>query len=384
MGSCIYKICPIFTDTLNHLAGYRLTLQKVHGRKDHLEEPLEYNRMSEKTLNAMWSAVDDHKQPFIDFLNQKAKLLGMEKLGWEDVNAPVTLGDREPTRFTYDEAADFVVEHFASFGPTLANFSKQALEDRWVEAEDRPNKRPGGYCTSLPESEESRIFMTFTGSPNDTSTLAHELGHAFHSKVMKDLPALNRGYAMNVAETASTFAETIIDNASVENAQSNEEKVSLLASKLEGATAMFLNIHARFLFEDAFYTERANGIVSEKRLNELMVEAQKEAYGDSLAHYHPHFWCSKLHFFIDRVPFYNFPYTFGYLFSLGVYAEYLKQPDGFEDIYIALLQDTGSMKVEDLAAKHLGVDLTEPDFWSAGIKLMAEDAEAFIRLTTDL
>src|SRR5699024_2944730 len=364
------KYAPIFTDTLNHLAGYRLTLQKAHERGDHLDEPLEYNRMSQETLDAMWSAVAHNKQPFIDFLQQKAKLLGMEKLDWQDVDAPVALGDVEPTRFTYDEACDFVIEHFTSFGPELSNFTKHALENRWVEAEDRPNKRPGGYCTSLPEFEESRIFMTFTGSPSDASTLAHELGHAFHSHVMKDLPYLNQGYAMNVAETASTFAETIIDNATVKNAKSNEEKIALLASKLEGATAMFLNIHARFLFEDAFYKERAKGIVSEKRINELMVEAQKEAYGDSLSNYHPHFWASKLHFFIDSVAFYDFPYTFGDLFSLGVYAEYLKNPEGFEDKYIELLKDTGSMKVEDLAEKHLGVDLTKEDFWTAGIELM--------------
>lgn len=377
------KYAPIFADTLNHLDGYRLTLQKAHGRENFLEEPLEYNRMSEETLNAMWQAVSKYKQPFIALLKQKATILGMDKLGWQDVDAPVAFGDVKPPRYTYDEACDFVIENFASFGPKLASFAKHALENRWVEAEDRPNKRPGGYCEELPESEESRIFMTFTGSSNDTSTLAHELGHAFHSYVMRDLPSLNRNYAMNVAETASTFAETIISNATIAKAKTTEEKITLLNTKLENATAMFLNIHARFLFEKSFYEERSKGIVSEQRINELMVNAQKEAYGDSLSSYHPHFWCSKLHFFIDDVPFYNFPYTFGYLFSLGVYSEYLKNPEGFEDKYIALLRDTGSMKVEDLAMKHLGVDITKPDFWEAGVQLIAKDAEEFISLTND-
>lgn len=378
------KFAPVFAENLNHLAGYRLTLQKVHNRDHFLDEPLEYNRMEKETLDAMWTAVANQKQPFIDFLNQKAKVLGMEKLGWQDVDAPVAIGDVEPPRFTYDDACDFIIENFASFGPKLTEFAKHALENRWIEAEDRPNKRPGGYCTSLPEWKESRIFMTFTGSPSDTSTLAHELGHAFHSYVMKDLPALNRRYAMNVAETASTFAETIINNATVANAKSKEEKITLLNTKMENATAMFLNIHARFLFEQSFYEERNQGIVSEQRLNELMLNAQKEAYGDCLSEYHPHFWCSKLHFFIDDVPFYNFPYTFGFLFSLGIYAEYLKNPNGFEDKYIALLSDTGSMKVEELAMKHLGVDLGSPDFWEAGVQLMAKDAEEFIRLTNEL
>lgn len=378
------KYAPIFADALNHLDGYRITLQKAHGRENHLEEPLEYNRMSKATLDAMWGAVAANKEPFIQFLNRKAQLLGMEKLGWQDVDAPVTVGDAKPTRYTYDDACDFIIEHFSSFGAKLAGFAEHALKNRWVEAEDRPNKRPGGYCTSLPEWEESRIFMTFTGSSTDVNTLAHELGHAFHSHVMRDLPYLNQQYAMNVAETASTFAETIVGNATIKRAATKEEKIALLNAKLENATAMFLNIHARFLFEDAFYKEREKGIVSEKRLNELMVEAQKEAYCNSLSSYHPHFWCSKLHFFIDDVPFYNFPYTFGYLFSLGIYAKYLENPDGFEEKYIELLKDTGSMKVEELAEKHLGADLTKQDFWEAGIRLAAKDVEEFIRLTNEL
>src|SRR5690625_2242723 len=372
---------PVFTKIINHLAGYRMTLQNAHGRKDHLEEPLEYNRMTKATLDAMWEEVDRNKQPFIDYLHHKAHLLGLEQLAWQDVDAPVTMGDGEAMAFAYDEACDFVIENFASFGEKLTGFTKHALENRWVEAEDRANKRPGGYCTSLPEDKESRIFMTFTGSSSDVSTLAHELGHAFHSHVMKDLPKLNQAYAMNVAETASTFAETIIDNATIKNAETTEEKVALLGSKLETAIAMFMNIRARFLFEDAFYKERREGIVPEKRLNELMVKAQKEAYGNSLATYHPHFCSSKLHFFIESVPFYYFPYTFGYLFSLGVYAQYLKQPEGFEEKYIALLQDTGSMKVEDLAKKHLNVDITKEAFWQAGIDLIVQDTEEFIRLT---
>lgn len=378
------KQAPIFGDILNHLAGYRMTVQRAHQYEHHLEEPLEYNRMSEETLNAMWSAVANNKQPFIEFLNRKAKLLKVDKLGWQDVDAPITVGNGQSTTFTYDEACEFIIEHFSTFGEKLAKFTEHALTNRWVEAEDRPNKRPGGYCTSLPEDKESRIFMTFTGSQSDVSTLAHELGHAFHSHVMKDLPYLNQSYAMNVAETASTFAETIINHAVLDTAKTTEEKIALLNAKLEGATAMFLNIHARFLFEDAFYKERAEGIVSVNRLNELMEQAQKEAYADSLASYHPHFWCSKLHFFIDSVPFYNFPYTFGYLFSLGIYAAYLNNPDGFEEKYIALLQDTGSMTVEDLAKKHLDVDLTKEEFWTAGIDIMAKDVEEFIRLTDEL
>jgi len=235
----------------------------------------------------------------------------------------------------------------------------------------------------LPESKESRIFMTYAESPSEVSTLAHELGHAFHSHVMTDLPTLNQQYAMNVAETASTFAEMIIADATVKEATSKEEKITLLDTKIQNALAMFLNIHARFLFETRFYNERQNGILTEDRLGELMEEAQKEAYQDSLSEYHPHFWASKLHFFIADVPFYNFPYTFGYLFSLGIYARSLEEGAGFEDKYIALLKDTASMSTEDLAKKHLNADLTKPDFWEAGIAIMKNDVDTFMSLTEE-
>lgn len=249
--------------------------------------------------------------------------------------------------------------------------------------ENRPGKAPGGYCAELPESKESRIFMTYAESSSEVSTLAHELGHAFHSHVMTDLPTLNQQYAMNVAETASTFAEMIVADATVKEAASKEEKITLLDTKMQNALAMFLNIHARFLFETRFYNERQNGILTEDRLGELMEEAQKEAYQNSLSEYHPHFWASKLHFFIADVPFYNFPYTFGYLFSLGIYARSLEEGDSFEDKYIALLRDTASMSTEDLAMKHLGVDLTTPAFWEAGIAIMKKDVDTFMELTEE-
>lgn len=374
----------IFAEIINHLAGYRLTTQAAHGYTHFLDEPLEYNRMQPETLLAMWKAVDEGKDIFVEFLRKKQALLGLDALDWQDVDAPLTFAGEKTVAYTYEEACEFVVEQFATFGPKLRDFAQMALENRWVEAENRENKRPGGYCTELPLIQESRIFMTFTGSASDTSTLAHELGHAFHSYMMKDEAYWNKNYAMNVAETASTFAETIVANANLARAQTPKERLQLLNVKLENATAMFLNIHTRFLFEEAFYMERKKGFVSETRLNTLMSEAQEKAYQGVLAEKHPHFWASKLHFFMDDVPFYNFPYTFGYLFSLGLYALYLKQPLGFEERYIALLKDTGKMSVEALAKKHLNVDLTQPDFWMEGVNLATEDAKRFIAEATAL
>nr|WP_309099836.1 M3 family oligoendopeptidase [Fredinandcohnia onubensis] len=366
------------SESLNHLGGFRLNVYKARGWENVLQEPLDINRMSKETLETMWSVITEYKAPFVEYLNRKAKVLGLNKLSWYDLDAPV--GQTE-TKVSYQEGAEFILEQFSKFGTELTEFTKRAFEDSWIEAEDRPGKRPGGFCTSFPESNQSRIFMTFSGTPSNVSTLAHELGHAFHQHAMAGVHTLNRSYAMNVAETASTFAEMIVADASVKNAKSEDEKRALLEDKIQRSVAFYMNIHARFLFETRFYEERKQGIVSTERLNELMLEAQKEAYCGALEEYHPQFWASKMHFYITGVPFYNFPYTFGYLFSLGIYAKALEEGTDYEEKYIALLKDTASMKVEDLAAKHLGVDLTKRDFWEKAVKLSIKDVEEFLELT---
>ncbi|MDT2625681.1 M3 family oligoendopeptidase [Enterococcus hirae] len=373
----------LLSDTLNHLDGFRLSTYKLHGMNDYLQKPLEYNRLKKETLDVMWATIQKNKQPLVDYLTRKANLFGKEKMEWQDQDAPIILGDLKEKTFTFDEAASFIIENFQKFSPKMATFAQSAFEKSWIEAEDRPGKRPGGYCTELPETQESRIFMTYSNSVNEVATLAHELGHAFHSSVMWDLPALNRDYAMNVAETASTFAELIVADATLKAAKTKEEKINLLDTKLQNALAMFMNIHSRFIFENRFYSARQEGLVSEEEITQMMVEAQREGYHDALATYHPHFWAAKLHFFIDDVPFYNFPYTFGYLFSLGIYAYANKKGTSFEQEYIELLRDTASMTTEELAQKHLGVDLTKPDFWQAGIDMVLEDINSFMTLSEE-
>ena len=374
---------PLFTDTLNHLDGFRLSTYKLHGTTDFLQKPLEYNRLKKETLDIMWETIQKNKQPLVDYLTRKANLFGKEKMEWQDQDAPIILGDMKEKTFTFDEAAAFIIENFNKFSPKMAEFAQDAFNKSWIEAEDRPGKRPGGYCTELPETQESRIFMTYSNSVNEVATLAHELGHAFHSSTMWDLPALNREYAMNVAETASTFAELIVADATLKAATTKEEKINLLDTKLQNALAMFMNIHSRFIFENQFYTARQKGLVAEQEITDMMIEAQKEGYANALSTYHPYFWAAKLHFFIDDVPFYNFPYTFGYLFSLGIYAYANEQGSSFEQEYIDLLRDTASMTTEELAQKHLGVDLTKPDFWQAGINMVLEDIQNFMELTEE-
>jgi oligoendopeptidase F len=377
------SIADTCADAINHIAGTRLTRYRRLGLQDHLDAPLRANRLQRKTLESMWSAISSRKQMMVDYLDAKARLLGIEKLAWYDQAAPLPAGKPgHGSTLSWEEACRVTIETFHGFSPDLGQFAERALAERWIEAENRPGKRQGGFCTDLPIKKQSRIFMTFTNSPDSMSTLAHELGHAYHSHVLRDRPVFLRDYPMNLAETASTFAEAVLGEERLARARSNEEKLSILDGMLGDAVAFLMNIHCRFLFEDAFHRKRAEGELSAEELSDLMLAAQKEAYAEGLSEngYNPRFWASKLHFYITELPFYNFPYTFGYLLSLGVYAMAPEMGKDFSEQYKNLLTATGCQETEAAVQSTLGQDLTTPDFWNKSLDIVERRVERYKEL----
>ncbi|NNE07230.1 MAG: M3 family oligoendopeptidase [Gemmatimonadetes bacterium] len=364
---------------LNAQAGFRLTMYDKRKWDSVLFEPLQMNRLSRKALDTMWGVVADGSEKLLPYLDEKARLLGRKKLTWYDKSAPVASKERA---LDYNEAAPYIVDQFARFSGDMADFAKMAFEKRWIEVEDRAGKGAGGFCTDFPVSEETRIFMTYGGTFGGVSTLAHELGHSYHTWLLRKKPYYATMYPMTLAETASTFCESLILDAALDAATDEEERLTLLDKKLDEAATMMMNLRSRFVFEMNFFKERANGPLSVDKLNTLMVDAQKEAYCNGLDDdaYHPYFWASKLHFYITTYPFYNFPYVFGYLFSIGLYDRALNEGPSFAAKYDALLEDTGIMTCEDLAKKHLGIDLTKPDFWEASVGRATGHVEDFVKL----
>ncbi|RKX27149.1 MAG: oligoendopeptidase [Candidatus Zixiibacteriota bacterium] len=364
---------------LNAQAGFRLSLYSNRNWSSPLYEPLVMARMQEPTLDAMWSVISDQTHKLQPYIEAKKKLLNIDKFRWYDEFAPCGKSD---AAISFDEAGRFIVDNFRSLSPDLADFARMALDKHWVEAEDRNSKAGGGFCTGFGPINESRVFMTYAGTFENLLTLAHELGHAYHQWVIREKPFLAQDYPMPLAETASIFAETVVIDAALQQATDPQEKLMLLDQKLQSAYTMFTDIHCRYLFDKAFYAERANGIVQTEKLSEMMIEAQKKAFGNLLdeSGYHPLFWCSKLHFYITGAPFYNFPYTFGYLFSGGVYDRAKKEGPAFADKYRSLLGDTGSMMTEDLAREHLGVDLSARDFWEDAVSRSLGDVDEFVKL----
>lgn len=369
----------IFAKIINHITGFRLQIYQHSRIENVLEIPLKENRITEKTMNAMWLVVKQYKKPFSNYLKRKAELMGNPSMKAYNFWAPIT--NKSP-EIQYDEAATLITNHFSQFGSELEAFAKHAFNEGRIEAEDRDNKSAFPFCASFPLTGESRIFMTFGGTFLNVLTLVHELGHAFHNYAMKSADGLNKQYPMSIAETASTFAEMIIFDAAMEKAQSKEEKLLLLDEKLKRSVMNFMNIHSRFLFEERFYEERKKGLVSSKRLNQLMNETIQEAYNGSIDEPSTYSWVWTPHYYITHSPFYNFPYTFGYLFALGIFAKAKEKGKEFEKDYLNLLRDSGSMTVEDLVMKHLGEDITSKDFWEKGMEICIKDAEEFITLTS--
>ena len=372
-------------DALNHISGFRLTKSKhlgVTGDDAHLVAPLRHNRMRRETLDAMWSAVTARKPVLLKYLAKKAELLGLKKLAWFDLSAPLPSSSGDSDELHYDDACDIVIRTFREFSPDFGDFAEQAVREQWIEVENRAGKRQGGFCTGLPTKQQSRIFMTYTNSADSMSTLAHELGHAYHSHVLWDRPYFLQDYPMNLAETASTFAEAVLGEQQLRTAKSAAEELKLLDNMLGDAVAFLMNIHARFVFEDNFHRERREGEVSSQRLSELMLAAQREAYLDALVDdgWNPRFWVSKLHFYISGLPFYNFPYTFGYLLSLGTFATAKSFSGDFPARYRKLLIATGCCEAEEAVQSTLGDDLTKPDFWNRSLDVVEQRVERFLQL----
>jgi oligoendopeptidase F len=323
--------------------------------------------MKKKTLETMWDTVASALPQMSRYVAAKKKVLSIDKFCWYDQAAPV--GELKMS-FTFDKAGEFIVRHLGSFSQEMADFSRMALDKHWVEAEDRPGKADGGYCVSMNMVGQSRIFMTYGDDFGSMTTLAHELGHAYHQWTLKDTPHLIAQYPMGLAETASIFNELRVTDAALQEVEDSQQRLMLLDQILQQPFVLFCNLYARYIFDCNFYEKRAEGALSKSELDELMVRAQKQAFGDILdpeEGHHPLFWASKQHFFITEYPFYNFPYTFGYLFAGGVYAQAMKEGSAFAPKYRSLLQDTGRMTTEEVAAKHLGVDLTKPDFWREAV-----------------
>ncbi len=359
---------------LNAIAGTRLTLNRHRGVDHFLDIALFQAAVTRKTVDAMFEALMANLEIPRRILRLKATVMGQNGVAWYDLGAPLDLPGQEP--LSWDRAKSLVSASFTRAYPSLGNFfNQQVIEKNWVDWEPRAGKRPGGFCTSSMLSKESRIFMTYNESLGDVLTLAHESGHAYHGLMMRDLRPYARGYPMTLAETASTFGEQVLMNGVLDDPSTPDREKALILDVQIGHGAIYLlDIPVRYEFEKAFYEERPSGPLSVSRLKELMIEAQRRVLGNVLERggEDPYFWASKLHFYITGLTFYNFPYTFGYLLSRGLYRIFKNEGRKFLPKYEEFLRLAGSDTVENVVTRTIGEDIQKPDFWGAAIMSLEE------------
>ncbi len=369
---------------LNGLAGWRLEIYKKKSHTEavnYLTSPLHENRIQKETLDAMMTAIENNRLDLQKSLPVMAKLLKKSKLDPWDLMAPAPIAKTE-AKIEFSQALQMITKAFSGAHPSFGQFVEMMAEKKWIEARVLPNKGNGAYCMGFPKSRTPRVFQTFLGSNYDISTLAHELGHAYHSWVLKDLPIDETEYPSTLAETASIFAETVLADELIANCKTKEEKLEFVWGEAEGAIALLLNIPARFEFEKNFYELRKEKVVSPKELSLLMDQAWTKWYGNHLSENDKMFWASKLHFSMSGASFYNFPYAFGYLFALSVYARRKELGADFWPKYQAILMDTGRMTAEDLVQKHLGEDIRQPQFWQKSLNVVKSKLANLQELTT--
>lgn len=357
---------------LNSIQGQVLTLSKHRGWDSPLDSALFGNNIDRPTLDAMLTAARESFPDFRRYLRAKARALDVPTLAFYDLFAPVGTATRV---WAYDDAAAFIVEQFGTYSPKMQAYAARAFREHWIDAESRPGKRDGAFCMWL-RGDESRILANYKPAFSGMSTLAHELGHGYHNLNLAERTYLQRSTPMTLAETASIFCETIIRQAGLAQADA-AEGIAILEASLQGSCQVVVDITSRFLFEQAAFAARRKRDLSVDEFNALMLDAQGQTYGDGLDPHalHPYMWAAKGHYYSTR-SFYNFPYMFGLLFGLGLYARYEADPAGFRTGYDTLLSSTGLADAATLAAG-FGIDVRQPAFWRASLGVIRADIDRF-------
>lgn len=363
---------------LNAIKGEAITVTSLRGYDSVLQRTLIQSRMSQKTLDVLLKTMKKALPLFEKYFKVKAKHLGYQNgLPWYEIYAPIVNVQSE---YPYKKGCQFVIEQFTSFSLNLGNYAKMAIDNHWIDVYPRRGKVGGAFCQNLHCIKQSRFLLNYGNDFSDVITMAHELGHGYHGHCLNQETSLNADYPMPIAETASTFCETIVKKAALKTA-SKKQQLMILENEISDCAQVIVDIYSRFLFESRFIERRKNGPLSVDEIKELMINAQKEAYGNGLDHeyLHPYMWTWKPHYYEADYAFYNFPYAFGLLLAKGLYGLYQKEGPSFASTYEKFLSLTGKMSLEDVG-KSVGINLQDETFWQNSIDMIAQDIEKLYQL----
>jgi pepF/M3 family oligoendopeptidase len=373
------KIRDAVAFSLNSIKAQVLTECELRGFASPLAMTLHNAHMKQETLDALLHTMQSYMPKFHAYLKRKAELLGYKNgLPWYELFAP--LGEETKT-YRVEEAKEYLLKHFRPFAEDMADMMERAFDESWIDFFPRKGKVGGAFCANLSGVKQSRVLTNYDGALGDIVTLAHELGHAYHGMMIENHRPLNTDYSMPVAETASTFNENIIMNAAIEEAE-GQEKITLIENQLQDLTQVICDIYSRFLFEKTVFEKRKDSFMFADELEAIMIETQKQAYGDGLDpdYLHPYMWICKSHYYSSGLSFYNFPYAFGALFARGLIVKYQQEKDAFVPKYRELLKATTISSVEDVAAM-ADIDLCDEAFWTSCLDTCAQRIDEFLELT---
>ena len=377
--ACYDKIKDSVAFALNSIKMQVINECQVRGYASPLDKALYQSRMKRETLDALLGAMDEYMPKFWQYLRAKGKALGHENgLPWYELFAPMGKSDK---KYTTQDAKDYLLNIFGGFDSQLHDMVERAFDEAWIDFYPRNGKVGGAFDCGVPSAKQSRVLTNFDGAFGDIVTLAHELGHAFHDQQVFSHPLVCQEYTMPVAETASTFNEVLTVSAAIDAAESKDEKLALIESQLSDACQIICDIYSRFLFESSVFEARPQEFLDADRLCQLMLEAQKKAYGDGLDQscLHPYMWLCKGHYYSGSLSFYNFPYAFGGLFARGLYARYEQEGEAFVPVYCDLLSRFGSDTIANVTAS-VGIDVTTPDFWRSAVESVLVQVRRFVEL----
>jgi len=377
--ACYDKIKDSVAFSLNSIKMQDISECQMRGFASPLDKVLFNSKMQRATLEALLEAMKEYLPNFHQYLRAKAEALGHKNgLPWYDLFAPVA---ESSATYTVEEAKAYLMNIFENCNPRMAEITNRAFEEEWIDFFPGEGKVGGAFCAGVESAKQFRILTNYDGSFSDVVTLAHELGHGYHDFMIYDNRPLNMNYSMPVAETASTFNENLVTNYAIQNAASDEEKLALIEGQLSDVTQIICDIYSRFLFESKVVENRSTQFMFADDLCQIMLEAQKQAYGDGLDHdcLHPYMWVCKSHYYSASRGFYNFPYAFGGLFARGLYAKYQQEGEAFLEKYNYMLKETPVRSVEDVA-KICDIDLTSKEFWLMSLHSYDEVIAEFKRL----
>ena len=362
---------------MNAIKGDANVINRRRNWTSPLDASLFGNSVSRATFEAMQSAVTTSLPDFRRWMQVKAQLHGHAPergLPWWDLVAPlpVAAGD-----VSWDQGLAIVRNAFGEFSPGLGGLVDRAVNEQWIDAEPRDGKQGGAFCMPF-GGDRSLVMLNWSGSAESAQTTAHELGHAYHNTTLAGRTALQRRLPMALAETASIFCETLVVEAGLARLD-GDERLALLDIDLQGTNQVVVDIHSRFLFETEVFARRQRRTLSPGELSEMMTEAQLAAYGNGIdqSTAHPYMWLLKPHYYGSH--FYNWPYTYGLLFGLGLFARYQDDPERFRDGYDTLLSRAGMDTAEELG-QAFSLDVTDEAFWSASLDVVRTRIADYERL----